>query len=136
MGADGDPCRHQGSPSWLHSSALEKVRNIRGGRQNARRRKQGQPQAVSTPLGNPDTRPRIIQYDEESDTLWMGNGGPVPNGMDVFDGCVVFSNVDRRINGIMIEDARELLLGALLGKGKNGAPTPEKAKDVSRTDEA
>ena len=95
-----------------------------------------QPHVVSIPLGDPDTRPKIIQYDEESDTLWMGNGGPVPNGMDVFDGCVVFSNVDRRINGIMIEDARELLLGALLGKGKNGAPTPEKAKDVSRTDEA
>ena len=107
-----------------------------GGCQSARRRKQGQAQAVSTPLVNSDTRPKIVRYDEESDTLWIGNGGPVPNGMDVFDGCVVFSNVDRRINGIMIEDARELLLGALLDKAKNGAPTPEKAKDVSRTDEA
>lgn len=94
----------------------------------------GQPRAVSVPLGDSDARPKIVQYDEESDTLWIGNGGPVPNGMDVFDGCVVFSNVDRRVNGIMIEDARDLLLNALLGEGKH--PWPEKTNGLSSTDEA
>ena len=89
---------------------------------------------MSVPLGHPDTRPKIVQYDEESDTLWIGNGGPVPNGMDVFDGCVVFSNVDRRINGIMIEDARDLLLNALLGEGNY--PAPEKTNGLSSTSEA
>ena len=84
-------------------------------------------------LGEPDARPKIVQYDEETDTLWIGNGAPVPNGMDVFDGCVVFSNVDRRINGIMIEDARELLLGALMGKDENGSPTPQKGTHSSLT---
>ena len=94
-----------------------------------------QPQAMTIPLGEFDTRPKIVQYDEETDTLWIGNGDPVPNGMDVFDGCVVFSNVDRRINGIMIEDARELLLGALLGKDENGSPTPQNGQDSSRIGE-
>ena len=51
-----------------------------------------------------------IKYDEESDTLWIGNGRPSPNGMDLFDGCVVFFDRERRVSGIMFEDARELLL--------------------------
>ena len=59
-----------------------------------------------------------IKYDEESDTLWMGNGKPVPNGMDLFDGCVVFFDKDKRVSGIMLEDARELLLPFLEGKEK------------------
>ena len=59
-----------------------------------------------------------IRYDEESDTLWIGNGRPVPNGMDLFDGCVVFFDQDRRVSGIMVEDARELLLPFLNGEYK------------------
>ena len=66
-----------------------------------------------------DPRPKVVEYDEDSDTLWIGNGAPVPNGMQMFDGCVVFSNVDRLINGIMIEDARALLLAVLLGEKEN-----------------
>ena len=59
-----------------------------------------------------------IRYDEESDTLWVGNGKPVPNGEDLFDGCVVFFDKNRRVSGIMFEDARELLLPILSGERK------------------
>ncbi len=58
----------------------------------------------------PDCMTPEIKYDEESDTLWIGNGRTVPNGMDLFDGCVVFFDEDRRVSGIMFEDALELLL--------------------------
>lgn len=51
-----------------------------------------------------------IKYDAESDTLWIGNGRSSPNGMDLFDGCVVFFDTERRVSGVMLEDARELLL--------------------------
>ena len=56
-----------------------------------------------------------IKYDAESDTLWIGNGRPSPNGMDLFDGCVVFFDRERRVSGVMLEDARELLLPFLGG---------------------
>ena len=56
-----------------------------------------------------------IKYDAESDTLWIGNGLPSPNGMDLFDGCVVFFDKERRVSGVMLEDARELLLPFLGG---------------------
>ena len=56
-----------------------------------------------------------IKYDGESDTLWIGNGRASPNGMDLFDGCVVFFDMERRVSGVMIEDARELLLPFLGG---------------------
>lgn len=59
-----------------------------------------------------------IKYDEESGTLWIGNGRPAPNGMDLFDGCVVFFDKDRRVSGIMFEDARELLLPFLNGENE------------------
>ena len=62
----------------------------------------------SVPL-TPENLTPEIKYDEESDTLWIGNGRPVPNGMDLFDGCVVFFDRDRRVSGIMVEEARELL---------------------------
>lgn len=66
----------------------------------------------------PDSLTSEIRYDEESDTLWMGNGKPSPNGEDLFDGCVVFFDKDRRVSGIMFEDARELLLPILSGEHK------------------
>lgn len=75
----------------------------------------------------PDSLAPEIRYDEESDTLWIGNGKSVPNGEDLFDGCVVFFDTDRRVSGIMFEDARELLLPILSGeykkqpKGSHGA---------------
>ena len=80
----------------------------------------------SAPLTPDDLTPEI-RYDEESDTLWIGNGKPVPNGEDLFDGCVVLFDKDRRVSGIMFEDARGLLLPFLNGehrkpsKGRVGA---------------
>lgn len=56
-----------------------------------------------------------IKYDGESDTLWIGNGRASPNGMDLFDGCVVFFDTERRVSGVMLEDAGELLLPLLGG---------------------
>ena len=56
-----------------------------------------------------------IKYDEELHTLWIGNGRPSPNGMDLFDGCVVFFDTDRRVSGFMLEDAREVLIPFLRG---------------------
>ena len=70
---------------------------------------------TSAPLTAEDLPPEI-SYDEESDTLWIGNGKPVPNGEDLFDGCVVFFDKDRRVSGIMFEDAKELLLPLLSGE--------------------
>lgn len=70
---------------------------------------------TSAPLTPEGLTPEIT-YDEESDTLWIGNGKPVPNGEDLFDGCVVFFDKDRRVSGIMFEDARGLLLPFLNGE--------------------
>lgn len=78
-----------------------------------------------TPL-TPENLTPEIRYDQESDTLWIGNGRPVPNGMDLFDGCVVFFDQDRRVSGIMIEDAMELLLpflNANIKSNRSSAPT-------------
>ncbi len=72
---------------------------------------------ISTPM-TPECLSPEIEYDEESDTLWLGNGMPAPNGMDLFDGCVVFFDQERRVTGIMVEDARELLLPYLKGESK------------------
>ena len=67
---------------------------------------------------------REIEYDEESDTLWLGNGKPAPGGMDLFPGCIVFFDRDgRTVTGIMIRGAKRLLQPHLLGNAshQNGA---------------
>ena len=52
-----------------------------------------------------------IDYDDESDTLWLGNGKPAPGGMDLFPGCIVFFDGDgRTVTGVMLRGARRLLL--------------------------
>lgn len=71
--------------------------------------------AKAPPPITPECLTPEIKYDEESDTLWIGNGRPSPNGMDLFDGCVVFFDQKRRVSGIMFEDAKELLLPFLGG---------------------
>ena len=63
---------------------------------------------------NPEKLHRKIEYEPESDTLWLGNEGPAPNGMDLFAGCIVFFDNERRVTGIMVESAKELLLPVLL----------------------
>lgn len=58
----------------------------------------------------PEDLKREIEYDAESDTLWLGNGKPTPGGMDLFSGCIVFFDTDgRTVTGIMLEDAKHLL---------------------------
>lgn len=83
---------------------------------------------ASIPM-TPDQFAPEIKYDEESDTLWIGNGRPSPNGMDLFDGCVVFFDSDRQVSGIMLEDAREVLLPFLKGDAVNGL---EREKVIDR----
>ena len=60
--------------------------------------------------GNPKLR---IDYDPESDTLWLGNGLPTPNGEDITDAVVVFFDDEERPNAVTIDHAAELLLPIL-----------------------
>ena len=67
---------------------------------------------------------REIEYDEASDTLWMGNGRPAPGGMDLFPGCVVFFDKDgRTVTAAMLMGAKNLLQPYLYGdpSQNNGA---------------
>ena len=60
--------------------------------------------------GNPQLR---IDYDRETDTLWLGNGRPTPNGEDIADAVVVFFDDADRPNAVTIDHAAELLLPIL-----------------------
>jgi len=63
----------------------------------------------------PSDLEREIEYDEESDTLWLGNGKPAPGGMDLFPGCIVFFDNDgRTVTGVMLRGAKRLLQPHLL----------------------
>ena len=58
-----------------------------------------------------------ICYTWEDDTLWVGNGGPVPNGMDLSLRCLVF--FDSRCestNAFTFDEAKEILLPVLMGE--------------------
>ena len=70
----------------------------------------------------PADLPREIEYDAESDTLWIGNGKPAPGGMDLFPGCIVFFDGDgRTVSGVMLQGARHLLGPYLYdGSGQDG----------------
>lgn len=63
-----------------------------------------------------------IDYHRESDTLWLGNGLPTPNGEDVAENVTVFFDDADRPNGVMIEHAAALLLPILMAvkDGKSG----------------
>ena len=55
-----------------------------------------------------------IDYHQESDTLWLGNGLPTPVGDDVAENVTVFFDMDEtQPNAVMIEHAAELLLPIL-----------------------
>ena len=87
--------------------------------------------------GNPQLR---IDYDRETDTLWLGNGRPTPNGEDIADAVVVFFDDADRPNAVTIDHAAELLLPILTaarpaaqdGKddqaGKRAAPVKDAAE--------
>ncbi len=83
--------------------------------------------------GNPKLR---IEYDGETDTLWLGNGRPTPNGEDISDAVVVFFDDDDRPNAVSIDHAAELLLPLLTaaraagkaGKAGKGTATVKAAE--------
>ena len=79
--------------------------------------------------GNPQLR---IDYDRETDTLWLGNGRPTPNGEDIADAVVVFSDDADRPNAVTIDHAAELLLPILTAArdGKAGQKA-EAVKDAA-----
>ena len=58
-----------------------------------------------------------VSHDGESDTLWVGNGGPVPNGMNLSPRCLVFfDSWCESANTFTFDDAQEILLPVLLGE--------------------
>ena len=58
-----------------------------------------------------------IDYHVESDTLWLGNGLPTPNGEDVAENVTAFLDGDQP-NAVMIEHAAKLLMPILAALGK------------------
>ena len=86
--------------------------------------------------GNPQLR---IDYDRETDTLWLGNGRPTPNGEDIADAVVVFFDDADRPNAVTIDHAAELLLPILTaarpdskdGKASQAGKTAEPVKDAA-----
>ena len=75
-----------------------------------------------------------IKYHPESDTLWLGNGLPTPEGEDIAENVTVFFDGDNQPNAVMIEYAAELLLPILNAaaqvddsEGKTEAPKGKKA---------
>jgi hypothetical protein len=80
-----------------------------------------------------------IKYHPESDTLWLGNGLPTPNGEDVADYVTAFFDDDDQPNAVMIENAAELLLPILKAATESSedavdqAVTPSKAAATPRS---
>ncbi len=66
-----------------------------------------------------------IRYHQESDTLWLGNGGSTPDGEDIAERVIVFFDDEERPNAVMIENAAEILLPIL----QAAMQSPEKASE-------
>ena len=58
-------------------------------------------------------QPLKIDYHAESDTLWLGNGLPTPDGEDIAENVTAFFDDDGQPNAVMIEHAAKLLLPIL-----------------------
>ena len=82
--------------------------------------------------GNPQLR---IDYDRETDTLWLGNGRPTPNGEDIADAVVVFFDDADRPNAVTIDHAAELLL-PLLTAGRPAAQDGQAGKKAEPVKDA
>ena len=67
---------------------------------------------------NSDLRRLEIDYDDENDTLWIGNGRPAPRGFDIVENSIIvfFEEDGVTPSGIMLFDALELLGPHLSGK--------------------
>ena len=58
-----------------------------------------------------------IFHDWESDTLFVGNGGPIPGGMNLSPLCLIYFGPQcENANAFAFDDAKELLLPVLLGQ--------------------
>lgn len=84
-----------------------------------------------------------ISHEWESDTLWVGNGGPVPGGMDLSLRCIVFFGPGCvEANAFTFDEAKELLLPVLQGQvtgevryegpGTDAVLTYDRASDTLR----
>ncbi len=59
-----------------------------------------------------------ILYIPEEDVLWLRNGFPALDGMELFPGCTVFLEGQRgNVSGIRFDSAKEMLLPFLLRGG-------------------
>jgi hypothetical protein len=67
---------------------------------------------------SPDLRKLEIDYDEENDTLWIGNGRPTPRGFDIVENSIIvfFEEDGVTPSGVMLFDTLELLGPHLSGK--------------------
>ena len=74
-------------------------------------------------MGNSLSPKLRIDYDPESDTLYLGNGLPASNGEDVANNVTVFFTDDFDHHGVMIEHAAKLLVPILTAAGR-----PDKTK--------
>ncbi len=67
-----------------------------------------------------------IDYHEESDTLWLGNGLSTPVGCDVGENVTVFFDMEEtQPNAVMIEHAAEILLPILQAATQANEATKE-----------
>ena len=57
--------------------------------------------------------PLKIDYHAESDTLWISNGLPTPDGEDIAESVTAFFDNEGQPNAVMIEHASKLLLHVL-----------------------
>ena len=51
----------------------------------------------------------IIDYDKETDILWLTNGHPTPDGEDIAEYVTAFFDDEGKPTGVMIEHAAEIL---------------------------
>ncbi len=63
--------------------------------------------------------PLKIDYDPESDTLFLSNGLPASNGEDIAENVTAFFDDNNQPNAVMIEHAAKLLLPILTAAEKS-----------------
>ena len=70
-------------------------------------------------MGETMNQPLKIDYHAESDTLWLGNGLPTPDGEDIAENVTAFFDDNNQPNAVMIEHAAKLLLPILTAAEKS-----------------
>ena len=74
-----------------------------------------------------------IDYHPESDTLWLGNGQPTPNGEDIAEYVTAFFDDEDQPNAVMIEHAAELLLPILQAAMQSSEESAENPAKPAKT---